>query len=272
MALSIWTGAVSDDINLAGNWNGGVPGAADTVIVPAEASRGMQTNMAALLDTIASWYIHKGFRFNIGATGNQLDVTVTKFVDHGSGETWYKDGGGASPTAQVQIRKPEGVMHLDGDTITSIYALQGQVFLDAGLGATALLDVGHNGDIANDARVTIAASGNTIAALNQWGGNVKCGSLVTAADVHAGVYEQSSDNLAITTLNLYGGTVRYNSTATLGTARCRGGVLDLLDDAQIKTVTDLWMYPGSRVIEDDGEIVTISNRHILSTGLAGPTG
>lgn len=263
MALIIWTGAVSDDINVAGNWNGGVPaGGADDIIVPETAARGMQTSMTALVNTTGSWYVHPGFKFNIGATANQLLISVGKFVDHGSGETWLKDDDGT--TAEVQVNKPAGLIHLDGNTITNIRILKGHVFLDAGLGATALLEVGHAGDAVNDARVSIAVSGSTITALNQWGGHVKCGALITAATLHRGVLEQSNDNLAITTLNLYGGLCKYNSTATLATAYARGGALDLLDDAQAKVITDLWEYPGSKVIEDDGDLVTITNRHILN--------
>jgi hypothetical protein len=53
----------------------------------------------------------------------------------------------------------------------------------------------------------------------------------------------------------------------------RGGTLNLLDNAALKTVTDLWWYPGARVIKDDGDIVTITNpEHVLSEGLSAPMG
>ena len=259
-----WIGTTGD-LTLVTNWVGGAnPGGTDDVVVPASAAGGMSSNMAGLADTTGSWYIHPRYEHNIGSSGAPLQISAADgFIDHSPATIYFKDDG--TTTTYVEANKEGGTLYIDGDTVTDIYVVKGNVVIQSSIGNITSLTVGR------EANVTIEGNGNTLTTCYMLGGNgrLKSGMAITTMHMNGGNFEQDNSNVAVTTLRQYGGTTKYNSTAALVTAFIYGGMLDLTDDAQAKTVTTLWQWPGATVTEvgpDDGisdVITTISNRRRL---------
>ena len=116
MADTIWTnGAATRDLNTAGNFTGTVPEGTGTVYFLSDytaANTGpnasMQAHTAIDQDAI---YIGEGFTEDIGASGNDFQISADKIWHRGAGKLWFKDGDGttdwiiADSTGQRQDRR-----------------------------------------------------------------------------------------------------------------------------------------------------------------------
>lgn len=255
MADSTWTGATSGDINVAGNWVGGVPGNADRAFFPAAGvTNAPNASMAALVDTVTLIHYGRGATYNIGASGNALKVSATDIVVLGSGAFWY-DGDVASTNILCDM-DPGGTANITGP-ITNVRILRGTITLAAGLGATTVLEVGYHSLRPSDVNVTVVAGAGTTSSYRQWGGTVTASHAMTNVRLFSGTLNKDT---TVTTMLLeqYGGRFNWRSSGTMTTATIYGGVFDSEGFGAAHTLTNGFWYPGAKVIRDP-DLLTVTN-------------
>lgn len=242
-----WTGAVNGDINTAGNWVNGVPGDTDHVIVPRDATVDMTGSMAALVSTIASWTVEPGCTIKIGASGNLLEVGITRLVYMGAGEMWFDADAVTTVDTIIEASSADAIIHIDQATFTNVRIFRGNVTLDGNIGNIADLHVGYISDIPNDVKLTITANGNTISRFVQNGGTVTGAMAITDLNIKTGNHWLTG-SVAATRVNVEGGTFFANTTGTIATATVHGGgTFDFTQGSGQRDVTTLWAYPGSTI-------------------------
>lgn len=255
MATNIWQGT-DGNWDTGANWsNAAKPAANDVCIFPSTNSQSVTLNHtdenAIDVDLLM---LAPGYVGSIGASGSYLYISADQVAHHGSGALWYRDGDG---TTDEFLMDGPGTANLDGTSIANIRILRGTVTFAGSLAAPTLVEVGFTASQTSDANLIITAGAGTTVAMNQWGGSVTNASIVTTANVSAGIHTVTVDG-AITNLNMTGGTCRYDGSATIAAAVLRGGVLDLSRGDRLVTVTNLTIYPGAD-LKYNKETVTFTN-------------
>lgn len=115
-------------------------------------------------------------------------------------------------------------------------------------GQLATLRVGYVNSPEADAIVTCGA-GLVVATIDQAGGILTTDSAITTKTQTAGEHIALSGN--ITTLNLWGGTMRYRGAGTLATVKIgTGGFLDFSQDLSARSITNVVeMSKGSKLLD-----------------------
>jgi hypothetical protein len=264
MATSTWTnGAASNDWSVAGNWDGGVPLATENVIFDGERST---ADVTAGLDQsavdIGSLIIHKNYTGKIGVDGSTpLQISADKIVQMG-GQLFVKDGTGTIDHIYVEVdRRSDGATttEIDGDTVTRLTCIKGNIKVLTGIGTIANLEVSYRNSQASDVNLEYQATGDTITNLYMNGGTVDVIGTVTSLFVEGGryVHNQGAGG-AVASMYITDGNVIYNDAATITLAVVMGGVLDLSQDTREKTITTLRVFPkGKAIVPSD--TVTITN-------------
>lgn len=250
------------------DWDAGSPATNDKVIVPESLNVDIDTNLDNGGDDYDLIYVHKGYTKNLGSTGTPLKAAADLVVFKGSGKFYFasdKNSGSGLKTDEIRIEAEEAdsVIELDsnaadaGDIIDFII-LRGTVTMKGNIvyDAASLLKVGFIANRASDVDLTIE-NGNTLAVAEQWGGLVKCNTIVTAYRLAGGTLVQ--DQTKLTALDIFGGVCRYNYRQTSSDATVirvhGGGVLDLMATGDEKLFTNaaaqIWLYPGSEIRKDD---------------------
>lgn len=113
--------------------------------------------------------------------------------------------------------------------------------------ATGVLDVGYVSNPRDDVRVALAAGGQTLPLLRQNGGRVESDIIITDAQVKGGTLVQ--DTVTPTLVHVYdGATLVLNHTAATTIYVHDGGMLDLMQNAQEKTLTNLFLSPAANIL------------------------
>jgi hypothetical protein len=119
------------------------------------------------------------------------------------------------------------------------------------------VNIGFQQAPATDATVTLG-HGCTLTQINQNGGVLSFYDSVTQLISYAGTATAYFD-ADITTLDLQGGTLYFQSDGTIGSATVGdGSTLDCSQDPRLKTITNLTMSPGS-TFNDPNKQVTFTN-------------
>ena len=120
----------------------------------------------------------------------------------------------------------------------------------------ATLNLGYRDNVIGDATARLG-SGVTLTTINKSGGALEINSNLTTLTQTDG--ETTIAAGAVTTLNVRGGAVRYNSTGACGTANvAAAATLDFSRDLRAKTVTTTNKYGDGRV-RDPFKVVTFTN-------------
>lgn len=257
MAFDYYQGV--DGLWLAANFeSAAIPVDADDLIVPAgiQASidgsdqKGIRLNI---------WELARGFRGNVGSSGDPFIIDVVKMVHRGSGSLWLKSDDNASTEFTVWVLidsdNKSNAASLNGEKMDHISVQKGYVHLLGTLGTVALpslVDISYRNNPSDDAEVLIdcgllAATGT----LNQMAGKCISNAAVPIAYISGGIYTHSDTNsTVITTLFVSGtGITRYNSRGTMVTANIlKGGTLDLTRTDLVKTITTINLFPGGTLI------------------------
>jgi predicted lipoprotein with Yx(FWY)xxD motif len=254
----VWTGGTDTDWSTPANWTAPTePITGDTAIIPATTTRDIAGSDESAVD-LAAWLIEAGYLGNIGSSGSELNISASLIKFFGSGDFYFLDGAGTTDSVLINSGSMTNSIELGGDTITDCTILRGTVTLAGTIGTMANLRIGHVTNRESDVVLTIAAGATAYTAVDQAGGTVTCGSAATTWNQTAGT-STFHGAIAMTTLNLKAGSMHYTSTGTLTTAWVYGGaVLDLTGGT--KTVTDLYLLPGSEAIYDS-DLVTITTLH-----------
>lgn len=128
---------------------------------------------------------------------------------------------------------------------------RGQVTLKSNIlyDTDGIVEVGYVNRRDSDVMAVIASGGPTLPNLRINGGRVENNSVATDTWLAGGTLVQ--DLAAATSLYIYsGGVCEYNHTSSTLVVVYAGGTLDLLKNADAKTITTLWTFPGSTLIYD----------------------
>ena len=257
MADSIWTdGAGTGDLNTAGNWNGGVPGAGDNAYFVAMQSASVTASLADLTALLlGDVVIGEGYSGAIGSTGSPLTLSAGQIIHRGSGHLYFENGS-TSDTSDVIIDTPSGMA-----TIGAATAKNERIAILRAAQATLTSTLTGLDDLfVANAPVTIQGSNTIVDADVATGAIVNCLAPITNLRMSGGSWTQNAAGSAIA--NMYigtGATVTYNSTSTITLAVVYpGGTLNMQGDARPKTITTARVFPGGRILMD-GIPVTITN-------------
>lgn len=122
--------------------------------------------------------------------------------------------------------------------------------------------VGYETSQQNDVALLVGA-GCTLAQMDQSGGTVTLHCGLTTLNQWAGTTTLQGDALNLTTLNLYGGTFKFNSSGTISNLTVGPkGTLDASGDLRPKTVTNCTLESGATII-DPYKTITFTNPILL---------
>lgn len=280
MAICRWTGGVSGDWSVAGNWSGAaVPVNGDGVYFIDNAvsvTAGLDQNLVDL----ELMYVGPTYTGSIGDTANHLILDdIDDFYYAGTGtEAWIETDDAVDGITKAVVANTgtgANALHFFGK-IGDLDILKGRVTLNTGV-AAADIDVAYVSSVASDVTLTIA-TGVTLSVMRQIGGVVTNSSNLSNLTINGGTYNHGTTALANTmgAVNIYGGTVNYYSTGAIttgvvvhaGTFSASGtrgaftinaiqlwkdGIVNLANGQLNITLTSgITNYSGGRLITDSG--------------------
>ena len=306
MPTNYWTGATDADWNTAGNWSIAVPVDGEDVIIDGRDTTAVDITTVASQGAIdlASLHIMSSFANNIGTAAAPLEIEVSgTLLIEGSG-SYYIQSGSATLGTNGSIDRL--IMNTSGNVYLSSFANDGanttdftKVIVNSGtltvygkaeavatsgaeagtvIGTLVLAPTfGRSGGVT----VTIGeqcfkANGNVYTNIIMQGGSLTTHSAMLTVDQFGGTLTQGStaytmiaDDDGTTTLNLYGGTFKWQPSVMAGgvrttastspqisTANFYGGTFDasgMLETlTSAPTLVQLWQHAGSTVNLDNG--------------------
>ena len=259
MPDKFWLGD-SGDLNAGSNYTGGTkPLAGDRLFFAAKHPNPPTSNLNALAAVGLSFVqFGAGFPSDVGTPTEPLELSATKVVHEGAGTVCLKDGG--STTGLVIIDSPSpGVAAVVAGDITRLNVVRGLLRGTSDLDSVSVLEVQRL------AKALIDEGAGAIAQAFNDGGEVTCSAAVTALLNSAGRWLQKVEEIA--TGHVPGGSLVYNSpasTGTMGTVYVGSrGVLDLLQNTEVKAIGTLMAAPGAQV-KYNKDLTTITNDFDMS--------
>lgn len=282
MAVKIWTGASSEDVNTAGNWTGGVPVDADTVVIQGTVS--MTGSLTALQGvTVGSITVVPDYGGKIGsASAALLFGACTGTLKYaGKGEYakigFTTDGAESGICAQAELNHTGGVFYVStgtGGVWTTVRNGPGTLYVDAGAVVTNL----YNGS----GRLDVLYNATALTILENAGSAFVNRAITTLKAVQGRTIHRNNGTanyLSVTTAEVMGGAV-YNKQSggndttwkvyPRGTITTEGNQGNATAGAEITTTT-LFEWPGSQIntAAAPGITVTITTRLPVGQGAGG---
>lgn len=246
MAIDLkWTSA-DGNVTAAGSYSpSGTPGNNEGLSLPSTNSQSLTTNLAGLtaidLDLL---YVDKAFGGDVGADGTPFEISANLVRFFGGQAFHYKDGGGTTDLMIIKAASSNTVITLDGDTITKVIVLRGNVTLKSSMGTVTDLEIGWVNSQQNDANVTTQGGGAlAVTNLRMSGGQLASNAAVTNAVICGGNITQ--DIATVTNMDIYSGFFDYRFAGTIALLNLRGGKTDFSQTDLQKTVTNTNRFPGS---------------------------
>ena len=255
MATKTWTGTTNSNWNEAGNWSpAGVPSSSDAVYITSTSDDivGYDGSAVALADLV----VGQQFTGKIGTNGTKMQIDATNFDYSGVGESAYFEGTYATLTVQ-NTSTADTALNLSGDsdTITTLRILGGRGTINIASSCnivTTIEQIGADGVTTNIAdNTTIGGS----CALTMDSGKLELNQAVPTITVFGGELEAVLDAGTVTTLNQYGGRIRWKPSAscTITTLTVYSGLFDSRDStAPAFTVTNATVHENGIVDERSG--------------------
>ncbi len=268
MAFDLWQAAGLGDMSDSGSYStGAVPSVSNgSLVFPAGVNQAATTNMAQLtaidFDLIL---VEPGFTANIGGSGNHMDTSADLVKFYGSGEFWYKDGGGTTDLMIIQAAAGSTVVGLTGSVITHLVCNRGMITVDGSAGDIVDLEVGYVNS-PSDVTLTLTANGaNVTGKTTVMGGNITSHTTITDLRLYGGTWTQ--DTAKITEAHIgAGATLIHKDNTTIDEVHAFPGSFADFTQVQVDsttttlTITNLFEYEGSRVSYDPSR-VTITNHY-----------
>ena len=252
MAVKQWISTSSTDWNTAGNWSpSGVPTDADDVYITSGS-----TNIAgfdASATELDSLTVGSKYTGTIGSRGTKLELDATTFNFSGNGDTYIE---GIYTTLTVQDTSTSTTaLNLSGSTITTLRVLGGKgtvtVAADSTISTTIEL-IGADGVTLNIADAATIGGSCTLVSDS---GRLELNQAVPTITIYGGVADIQLDSGTVTTLDQYGGRVRWIPTAacTITTLTLYGGLFDSRDStAPLYTITNSTVHENGVIDERSG--------------------
>ena len=282
-ATTTWSNAANWSTSRTGTGGNAAPADGEIPVIPSSAAydiTGLDTTAAQFRGLI----VEPGCTVNIGAIGNPL------IIDLKDDTTYYDATLAGTGTIYVQTNNYKTITVTDAGASpgTGLYALNITGVTDAGAGAGASVTVSCE----TGTSIALAPTAGNLfetAAINVTGGDVYVGAGVTANDGAAAVPVTASGGTvisdcpltvltaknnasvthntgAVTTANISGATLTYNSAGTLTTLNLRKSAsADFSKSLSAKTVTTANIYE-SGTINDPNKVVVWTNGILLKTG------
>jgi len=252
MTVKQWISASSTDWNTAGNWEpSGVPEDADDVYITSGS-----TNIAgfdASATELDSLTVGSKYTGTIGTSGTKLELDATTFNFSGSGDTYIE---GIYGTLTIQdTSSSDTALNFSTSTIgiTRILGGKGTInFASTCTLSTTIEQIGAEGVTVNIADGTTIGGSCT---LTMDSGKLELNEAVTTITIYGGVTDIKLDSGTITTLNQYGGRVRWIPTAscTITTLNLYAGLFDSRDStAPTYNITNCTIHQNGVLDERSG--------------------
>lgn len=255
MATKTWTGTTNSNWNEAGNWSpSGVPASSDSVYITSTSDDIVGYNGSAV--ALADLVVGQQFTGKIGTSGTKMQIDATNFDYSGVGESAYFEGTYTTLTVQ-NTSTADTALNLSGssDTITTLRILGGRGTINIASSCnivTTIEQIGADGVTTNIAdSTTIGGS----CALTMDSGKLELNQAVPTITVFGGELEAVLDAGTVTTLNQYGGRIRWKPSAscTITTLTVYSGLFDSRDStAPAFTITNATVHENGIVNEASG--------------------
>lgn len=253
----LWTGATSNNFNVASNWTPAkVPVTTDSLVF-AHTSNSCTAGMStSALFTFPRVEVHPTFTGDLGSSGDPLQfATCTDLYYQGTGTNFYFGASGNS-TTRAHIDSTGGsetscVLH---GTISRLTINRGKVTITSGATLNSAIHVGQAGAAANDStKLTITTATTTSAVLNVHSGIVNTSSSFADVNIDGGELTLAGASAITAKLAIFGGVVWWDSTGTITLLEAKGGRFDAsrkglgFDDAGIlatvqRILSDSYFY------------------------------
>jgi hypothetical protein len=242
-----------NDWNTAANWReGSVPVAGDDVTIEGSnaITYGLRQSGVALGDFVVS----PTYSGTIGSLGKPLDIDPDLFEFAGTGKAYIDlNAANISPRVTATASASTGAgLYLTGTNLATLRVEGGVVGVAVNAGETSTLATGQ---VSGSGKLTIG-SGVTLTSFLQVAGTgvVECAATTVTAD--SGTLTTSGAG-AITTLTNNGATVYASSSGTITDLHGKGGTTDLTKSKTPRTVSELHLYDGGKVLVD-ADVVTLT--------------
>lgn len=259
-----WTGTTDGDLNDVTNWDDGVGGAADHV--PVAGDDIMFSTGAVDVDTtvehFAAILLHAVY-ITSGYTGDiATSATYMKFLC----EELYVEGGAAT-THYLWVPSDNDTKIIVTATGTAVYlkAIVDDMTLQSGTTYLTATTINNSLLITNPAAVDIASGCTLTGDITITGGSCESDSQHNTLEVKDGLWTQSDADC--TTLNMYGGTYKWNAAQhTLTAATVHGGFLNCGADPNPKTISAITLGARGKLNLNNGNANIIIENGITTYG------
>jgi hypothetical protein len=255
MATRTWVGGTSSVWSLAANWlETTVPISTDDVyIVSGSVDIIGEDESAVDLNSLTVGTQYSG---TIGTSGTKMQINATNFIFSGTGATNYIEGQFTTVTVQ-NTSTNTAALNLSGasDTITTLRILGGRGGVNIASSCNLVTTVEQ---IGAEGVTTNIATGTTIGAsceLRIDSGRMELNEAIPTITVFGGELEAGLASGTVTALDIYGGRVRWNPTATcvITTLNLYNGLFDSRDSlSPTFTVTNTTVHEGGIIDERSG--------------------
>lgn len=263
MATRNWSGAVSGDWSVAGNWlEGVVPASTDAVFMKNNAVS-VSAGLAQSAVTLASLTIDSTYTGTIGSATAYLAIGATTIAIGGaSGSSTSGNGSGRIMLNMGIVQFTATVLSTAGTSTDTglepvrllgthasnkLYILGGRV----GVATTVTTEVAtlSEWDISGSSSVLNLGVGCTLTSGNQTGSSfITLNTAMTTVTQSPGGTIINNGTAAITTASI-GGTITSNSTGTITTLNLYNGATgDFSGNPAARTVTTINQYPNAKLI------------------------
>lgn len=222
MSLCTWIGGTSKVFDLAANWDpAAIPSDGDTILFNDQAAQGMAGGAVAAkgFDII----VDEGFIYEIGASGTQFAPANACPSLLFAGKTilpCYFDATITRCTVATESAK-DNLVNLDG-TITDLAVEAGKVAIDAGATVNGRISIKGLGGMTSELTVPSGAT-LTDVEIAMDGGKFTTDASLTTCVVNAGELILSGTAAVTGWIQVYDGTVYWDSASTIALAQVYGG-------------------------------------------------
>lgn len=218
-----WTGAVSSDPTVAGNWDpSGPPGNGDDAVVAPDAITGNNDIGGGSL-AVDSWLVASGYEGNIGTSSSRLDFTSPSgSINYFGRGTFYHAGGFGSFGTNINASGIEGGFDTNG-TAGNIYLTRGRLTkANRSIGAVF---VSHRGNYYND---SIYTNTHSLGTLTVYQG--------------AGKSTLNISSTAELQILIGGGSMKINGSGGNISLECYSGTVNVVESTDF---TRMWVFGGT---------------------------
>jgi len=246
-------GAGTGNWSTTGNWDNGKPASTDYAYIPPSLSYNVTMTGD---ETAVDCYlieVHRDYRGTVGTSGSPIQISTDVLKVFGSTGFYMEATDGQLGHTLIQCP--------DANTPVQLGTESGggdgewdRIMLDRGklTVAAGLLWDDAGGELVttgSQATAILTTGGDTLPSLYMNGGSVYSDVAITAAHLAGGTLYQ--DTALATTVHVFeGATYVLNHTAATNVIIHTGGTLDMMQNSDFKTITNLYTYRGSRLIWD----------------------